>query len=511
MRVERFFEKFNALTGTPKAPRRLRELMLQMALQGRLSAPGPKDQRPEVSFPRLVLAAAELTGARPLPARWLYVPLAELGEWRGGGTPSSSRADFWTGRIPWVSPKDMKVLLVGDAQDHISEAAVKESSVRLVPPGSLLMVVRGMILARAFPVAMTTRDVTINQDMKALLPHEPEMRDFLLLTLRALERSVLAGVTHSTHGTCKLEMGFLANLLIPIPPLAEQKRIVAKVDELMALCDRLEAQQQERETRHVALASASLARFSEDPAPANLEFLFHRSYDIEPGELRKTVLTLAVQGCLTSQPSAPPRQTLGSILSEASSNGVSKGPTSDASATEVLRISAGTSRRDFFVDEADVKHVQLASDEVAKHRLHPGDLLACRYNGNLRNVGRFSYYRGNANRVQVNPDKLIRFRIDVSRHSPRYVCFAMNSEPTRAVIESMCITTAGNIGLSAARLKTVEIPLPPLVEQRRIVAKVDQLMDLIDELEARLIASRTDGEKLLDAVVAELSQATRAA
>jgi len=90
---------------------------------------------------------------------------------------------------------------------------------------------------------------------------------------------------------------------IPLPPLAEQKRIVAKVDELMALCDRLEAQQQERNTRHADLARASLARFAEAPTPANLNLLFHKSYPIPPADLRKSILTLAVQGKLVPQDS----------------------------------------------------------------------------------------------------------------------------------------------------------------------------------------------------------------
>ena len=86
-----------------------------------------------------------------------------------------------------------------------------------------------------------------------------------------------------------------------LPPLAEQKRIVAKVDELMALCDRLEAQQQEREAQASQLARASLSRFAEAPTPANLPFLFHSSFSIPPSDLRKSILTLAVQGKLVPQ------------------------------------------------------------------------------------------------------------------------------------------------------------------------------------------------------------------
>jgi hypothetical protein len=141
------------------------------------------------------------------------------------------------------------------------------------------------------------------------------------------------------------------------------------------------------------------------------------------------------------------------------------------------------SRGDFYVNEDDYKHVDLPPNEIEKFQLAPGDLLACRFNGNLHYVGRFSYYSGESSKVQVNPDKLIRFRIKTKINCPRYVCLAMNAAPTREAIEGMCATTAGNIGLNAGRLNTVEIPLPPLAEQRQIVAKVEQLMALVDELD----------------------------
>lgn len=290
---------------------------------------------------------------------------------------------------------------------------------------------------------------------------------------------------------------------VPIPLVGGP--VLSRIDKLMALCDQLEAQQQERQARHAALVQASLTRFTQDPTPANLQLLFHPSYTVSPADLRKTILTLAVQGKLVPQESDSVLKTLQSILSEASVNGVSKGPTADTSAVEVLRISAGTSREDFYVNEADFKHVDLPPNDVEKFRLVPGDLLACRFNGNLHFVGRFSLYRGESGRIQVNPDKLIRFRINTALHSPRYVCFAMNAAPTREAIEAMCATTAGNIGLSAGKLKTVEIPLPPLAEQRRIVAKVDELLALVDELETHLAASQAVAQNLLAALVRELT------
>lgn len=220
-------------------PADLRKTILTLAVQGKLVPQDPNDEPAEKSFPDLAAAAVDADDDA-FPTHWLPVPLVSVGDWRGGGTPSKARADFWEGDIPWVSPKDMKTLRISDAQDHISNAAVEGSSVRMIPERALLMVVRGMILARAFPVALTTRAVTINQDMKALIPRQAEIAEFLLVALRALEPVVLAAIERSTHGTCKLETDVLQGFKVPIPPLGEQRRIVAKVDRLMVLVDDLE-------------------------------------------------------------------------------------------------------------------------------------------------------------------------------------------------------------------------------------------------------------------------------
>lgn len=242
-------------------PADLRKSILTLAVQGKLVPQDPNDEPADVTFPMLAAAAIE-ADEDGFPAHWLRVPLGKTGEWRGGGTPSKSRPDFWKGDLPWVSPKDMKVLHVSDAQDHISEAAVEGSSVRLIPPGSLLMVVRGMILARAFPVALTTKEVTINQDMKALLPSEPKTKEYLLVALRAFEPDVLAAIEHSSHGTCKLKTEFLQDFVLPVPPLAEQRRIVAKVEQLMALVDALETQLAASRATAANLLSALVAELT---------------------------------------------------------------------------------------------------------------------------------------------------------------------------------------------------------------------------------------------------------
>jgi type I restriction enzyme S subunit len=245
----------------------LRRTVLDLAVRGRLVPQDPRDQ-----------PAQELLGTRatsldpdrapwPLPVGWAWSCLAKLGKQMSGGTPSKSNADYWIGSIPWVSPKDMKVDLILDARDHVSADAVASSATRLVPVPALLMVVRGMILAHSFPTALSGVPLTMNQDMKALIPFRADLAPMLLLLTKGMKPHVMALVQHSTHGTCRLNTDELLGLTLPIPPLAEQHRIVAKVDEMMAICAELEATLASAQDRKGRLLEALLDEALEGARP----------------------------------------------------------------------------------------------------------------------------------------------------------------------------------------------------------------------------------------------------
>lgn len=190
-----------------------------------------------------------------LPIGWEWIRFGELGEILGGGTPSKGKSEYWNGTIPWISPKDMKLDSIEDADDKITNEAVEGSTVKLIPVGSLLLVVRGMILFHSFPVAITQVPVTINQDMKAVTLSEYD-RNFILLMMKGLKTEIVDLVDRSTHGTCKLVSNKLWNKVLAIPPLEEQHRIVAKVAEIMTLCDTLKARINEAQTTQIHLADA---------------------------------------------------------------------------------------------------------------------------------------------------------------------------------------------------------------------------------------------------------------
>ena len=161
-----------------------------------------------------------------VPEEWKVVALADAGQWLSGGTPSKARPELWQGTLPWVSPKDMKVARVAEAEDHVAEDALDHGT-RAVEAGTLLMVVRGMILAHSFPVALTTRRVAFNQDIKALVPTSSFDPSYLLYWLESQRDRVLGISDASSHGTKRIPSEALFALPTPVPRLDEQRAIAS--------------------------------------------------------------------------------------------------------------------------------------------------------------------------------------------------------------------------------------------------------------------------------------------
>jgi type I restriction enzyme S subunit len=157
-----------------------------------------------------------------IPEHWDTCKIKFLVSTVGGMTPNKGVTRFWEGRVPWVSPKDMKRREIGDSLDHITEAALRETNISLIPPPAVLIVVRGMILARTFPTAVTTAPVTVNQDMKALIPKSALNADFLASLLTGIQRDLLNLVEESGHGTRCMRTDSWENFSIPLPPVHEQ-------------------------------------------------------------------------------------------------------------------------------------------------------------------------------------------------------------------------------------------------------------------------------------------------
>jgi len=319
MKLETLLEKFDQFADTPDSVTKMRELVLNFAVTGRLSEPRAGDAPVSELVDALSAAKARRgkSGKRDVtaafspesvidppvdaPAHWNWVPLNEIGAMSGGMTPSKGKSAFWDGDVNWFSSKDIKTDELTESELKITREATEATGLQVYSPGCMVMVARSGILKRTFPVSILRVEGTVNQDLKVLSPFVGGIERYLQIMLRAMTGFILSSLVKTGMTVQSLKYEEFEAQPFPLPPIAEQKRIVAKVDELMALCTRLQAQQQERETRHAALARASLARFAEAPTQDNLHFVFHPSYAIPPADLRRSILTLAVQGKVVPQ------------------------------------------------------------------------------------------------------------------------------------------------------------------------------------------------------------------
>ncbi len=161
-----------------------------------------------------------------MTSSWKIYRLGDCATFLSGGTPSKRKAEYWGGDIPWISCKDMKVSRIYDAEDHITQEGAQNGT-RLVCPGTILIVVRGMILAKEFPVVIAMRQVAFNQDLKALQCKQNVDSGFLYYWLLGSTYQICGIADEAAHGTKRLQSDRLLNLSVNLPPIALQRKIAA--------------------------------------------------------------------------------------------------------------------------------------------------------------------------------------------------------------------------------------------------------------------------------------------
>lgn len=187
---------------------------------------------------------------------WEEKKLGEVGFWLGGGTPSTSREEYWeNGNILWITSKDMKSAVIEDTLMKVNEIGVKNSSANYIEKPALLVVMRSGILRRTFPVAMVKKPFTVNQDLKAIIPDKDDL-EFLYWMLLSNEQRILDTCMKNGTTVESINSNALKDLTFKCPTLPEQHEIVRLIDDLLA---RERAAQQAAEQ---ALASIDLMKKS---------------------------------------------------------------------------------------------------------------------------------------------------------------------------------------------------------------------------------------------------------
>jgi type I restriction enzyme, S subunit len=522
--LETFLDKFHLFADAPDAVAKIRELVLELAVRGLLLSSRPADPS----------AASYSYGPFRIPDDWQWIVLSEAADCRAASKvdPASIKDSDWVLDLEDIDGRAGRIITTATFAERRS-LSTKAS----FQPGDVLY---GKLRPYLNKVVIADRAGYCTTEIIPLRPQPSVAAGYLRLFLRSPHFLAYAAAKNYGMKMPRLGTTDLGSAEIPLPPLAEQKRIVAKVDELMALCDRLEAQQQERETRHAVLARASLARFADAPTPANLKLLFHPSYTISPADLRKSILTLAVQGKLVPQdpndeatedlvarlaqqrraknvkdyppvnlhtvPFDPPYSwswvRLGNLALSSDSGWSPQCRSEKRSGDEwgVLKVSAVSWGA--FDPEAN-KALPLGIGARPECEVRAGDFLLSRANTEEL-VARSVVVEKTPPRLMMS-DKIVRFTFP-DEVEKSFINLANLSDHSREYYRRNASGTSNsmkNIGREV--MSNLPIALPPLTEQRRIVAKVEQLMALVDALEQKLAASRSAANKLLEALVAELA------
>ena len=539
---------YERLADGPDAIPRLRRFILDLAVRGKLVEQDPSDEPVAELLERIATKKVRLAKASkfkkrtsippdrrfeegsPIPTTWTSVRLVEISNIVMGQSPPGLTYNTDGYGVPLINgPLEFSEGPFGKTVRNQYTTAPTNSCNK----GDFLICVRGSTTGRSNIAAF---NACIGRGVAAIQPlFEDRFVRLFLWSMRERIIGMGRGIAFPSITRKQLE-----DLPIPLPPFAEQHRIVVKGDELMALCDQLEAARAERETTRNRLAAASLARLNApDPDPTtfqrhatftldNLTHLTTRSDQINA--LRQTILSLAVRGKIVAQNSTdepasrllerlveskgPSRRrtenisepyglpatwtwaALDKLITIGPQNGVSPKPTTQTDAPMAITLTATTSGT---FRPNNYKHVEAKISEDSELWLRNGDLLFQR--GNTREyVGIAAIYEG-PSRTFVFPDLMMRVRVSPLVNL-RFVHLAAISPPARAYFsENASGAQATMPKINQTILVSLPIPLPPLAEQHRIVAKVDELMAICARLEESLATGDYARRRLLETVL----------
>ncbi|MFE8949054.1 restriction endonuclease subunit S [Streptomyces sp. NPDC007856] len=420
------------------------------------------------------------------PPGWCMAKIGDLFDSWGGHTPSKSDESYWGPGMPWVSSKDIKSSRLSSSTLTVTQKAIDETKLRVCPPGSVLVVVRSGVLAHTLPVAVTEVPVTINQDVKAFYSEEPLLNEWLALFLRMSARKLLVSSRRDGTTVQSIQYPLLKGTLLPVPPIDQRRKLIDSAEEAFS----------KRESVLPHLTSAQQIT----------------------GRLDRAVLVAATSGTLTSEwrNENRPEPSLTALQEKREANRQRLGrkykqpnlPSRDAlppipdewcwaALPELGELGRGKSkhrpRNDPalfggpypFIQTGDVarsggrimEHSQTYNERgLTQSLLWPTGTVCITIAANIANSALLTY-------PACFPDSVVGLIADEDIALPEYVELFMRV--VRRDLASFAPATAqANINL--AILSQVAVALPPIDEQREIVRRVGKLLEIKEQVSARL-------------------------
>lgn len=552
-------EHLSLLASAPDGIQKLRGLILELAVRGKLLPQDPNDEPAGELLKRIKQERLRLEAdgtckkSKPtspveddeqpfsIPTSWKWVRVGSLGDTQTGTTPSKSQGHFFGTDYPFIKPGDIYAGGIAYDNEGLSAEGASASG-RLAPPQSILMVCIGTI----GKCGVIDRTCSFNQQINSVSPLA-DTSPFAFLVLRSPYFQAEAWERSSSTTIAILNKGNWETIPVPLPPLAEQHRIVAKVDELMALCDRLEAEQADAASAHARLVETLLGTLTQSNDAVDLatnwqrlaehfDALFATEASIDV--LKQTVLQLAVMGklvpqnpddepasellkwiaqervrleaegiCKQSKPLPPVSENeqpfvlpdgwewvkVGSIAEIRGGKRLPAGHNYSPVPTEHIYIQV-TNMKNGTILHDDLKYIDKATyAEIARYTISADDLYVT-IAGTIGQVGcvprSFDGMNLTENAAKLSFSHLDRLGLRMILSAP--------------YVKSQFLDKANQQAQPKLALRNIAdtvIALPPKDEQHRIVAKVDELMALCDLLKADLTTNRQHQATLADTLI----------
>ena len=562
MNAEQLLRHFERISEAPDAIPRLRRFILDLAVRGKLVEQDPSDEPAAELLKRIAEEKARL-GTKStvrsldqdeipfeLPSGWSWSRIGEVCSKTGSGsTPRGGKDVYKKSGVIFLRSQNIynDGLRLNDVV-YIDEATHERMSGTRVVPDDLLLNITGGSMGRCCLVSGEAAEANVSQHVAILRAAFKGIERFLhkLVLSPYFQAYVFAEQTGAGRGG--LPKNRMDKIAVAMPPLAEQHRIVARVDELMSLCDQLEAAKAEREECRDSLVAASLQRLNQ-PAEEEETFREHAHFTfnnlqrittraVHIKQLRQTILNLAVRGKLVEQdPSDEPAAELLKRIALERSGQVKGGkaqklqqlPEPDLEMApfelptgwawgrfpELGTFGRGKSKHRPRNDPALFEsgdHLLIQTGDVARSRgvietytnkyndfglsqslKWPRGTLCITIAANIADSGILSF-------EACFPDSVVGFVPASMFDNARYFEYFVRTAKAN-LLEFAPATAQKNINLEI--LSQVLIPLPPLAEQSRIVARVDELMAICDQLEAQITETEQDSRRFLEAVLIE--------
>ena len=481
-------------------PEQLKASILQYAIQGKLVEQRPEDGTGEELYHQIqaekqrLIKEKKIKKEKPLveitdneipfdiPETWVWIRVGDIGSWGSGATPSRTNPAYYGGSIPWLKTGDLNDGFIKEVPEYITELALEKTSVRLNPVGSVLMTMYGATIGK---LGILEIPVTTNQACCACIPYAGMYNKYLFYYLMSMRKTYIGMAEGGAQPNISKEK--IVNSLISLPPAEEQKRIVAKIEELLPYVDRY------------AAAYEKLEQFS-------AKF---------PEDMKKSILQYAIQGKLVEQrPEEGTGEELYRQIQTEKQRLIKEGkikkekPLAEIAEDEIpfdipeswkwvrlidlcKSISDGDHQPPPQVPNGIpflvISNVPSGMIDFSNTRYVPQDYFEALSNDRVAEAGDilFTVTGSYGIPVKVNCNEQFCFQRHIALMKLLinwdYLFYALKSP----VIKSQCDATATGTAQKTVGLKSLRsmvIPLPPLAEQKRIVAKLEEILPLCERL-----------------------------